>query len=211
VLAIAARTGIDPARVTVGVIATAIGRVTGSSRLTFKVMVNNRFRPGLAYVIAPIAQNSVLTIDLAGAAVDEVAARTRNGSLTGGMRAYYDPDDLREVTARLDAERGYRAAVTCRINDQRAMIMGSDSGAGAGEISRERISRALAETTLTWLGRRHNMHEQVNILIENRTGVVSLHMMWDRWCLSDKQVEAILRGVEEVAVEAAFDPAASGI
>jgi hypothetical protein len=40
---------------------------------------------------------------------------------------------------------------------------------------------------------------------------VSLHMLWDRWCLSDEQVEAILRGVEEVAVGAAFDPAAFGI
>jgi hypothetical protein len=73
------------------------------------------------------------------------------------------------------------------------------------------IIQALGETTLTWLGRRDNMHEQANILIENRPGVVSLHMLWDRWCLSDEQVEAILRGVEEVAVGAAFDPAAFGI
>ncbi len=52
------------------------------------------------------------------------------------------------------------------------------------------------------------MHEQANILVENRPDVVSLHMMWDRWSLTDGQVEALLRGVEEVAVEAAFDPAA---
>jgi hypothetical protein len=52
------------------------------------------------------------------------------------------------------------------------------------------------------------MHEQVNILIENKRDVVSLHMMWDRQCLTDSQVEALLRGVEEIAVEAAFDPAA---
>ncbi|HET7018265.1 MAG TPA: condensation domain-containing protein [Streptosporangiaceae bacterium] len=211
VLGIAARTGTDLSRATIAIIATAIGRVTGASRLTIKVMVNNRFRPGLADVIAPIAQNSVLTIDFAGATVDEVVTRTKNGTLTAGMRAYYDPDDLRELTARLDADRGYRAAVTCRINDQRAMIMRSDSETKTGEVSGEMISRALGETTLTWLGRRDNMHEQVNILIENRPGVVSLHMMWDRWCLSDGQVEAILRGVEEVAVEAAFDPAVSGI
>jgi hypothetical protein len=52
------------------------------------------------------------------------------------------------------------------------------------------------------------MHEQVNILIENKSDAVSLHIMWDRQCLLDEQVEALLRGVEEVAVEAAFDPAA---
>jgi hypothetical protein len=41
------------------------------------------------------------------------------------------------------------------------------------------------------------MHEQANILVENRPDVVSLHMMWDGWCLTNGQVEALLRGVEE--------------
>src|ERR1022692_4154296 len=56
-LAIARRTGTDASRVTLAVIATAIGRATGTAPLTVKVMVSNRFRPGLADVIAPIAQN----------------------------------------------------------------------------------------------------------------------------------------------------------
>jgi hypothetical protein len=77
--------------------------------LTIKVMVNNRFRPGPADVIAPIAQNSVVTIDVTDTTIDEVVAPARSASLTAGMRAYYDPDELGEVTARLDAERGYPA------------------------------------------------------------------------------------------------------
>lgn len=209
ILAIAKRTGTDVTRVTLAVIATAIGRATGVHPLTIKVMLNNRFRPGLGDVIAPIAENSVLTIDAAGASVDEVVARARGASLTAGMRAYYDPDDLREVMARLDAERGYPARVTCRINDQRSMITRADEKASLTEVTPERVRQRLAETSLTWLGPRENMHEQVNILVEPRPpGVVSLHMMWDRWSLTNEQVEALLRGVEEVAVEAAFDPAA---
>jgi hypothetical protein len=207
-LSIAKRTGTDASRVTLAVIATAIGRATGVNPLTVKVMVNNRFRPGLADVIAPIAQNSVVTIDVADTTVDEVVARARGASLTAGMRAYYDPDELREVSARLDAERGYPAVVTCRVNDQRAMIMRADEEAGLSEVTPELVAPRLAETSLTWLGPRDHMHEQANILVEPRSGVVSLHMMWDRWSLTDGQVEALLRGVEEVAVEAAFDPAA---
>jgi hypothetical protein len=207
-LAIAKRTGTDASRVTLALIATAIGRATGVQPLTVKVMVNNRFRPGLADVIAPIAQNSVVTIDVTDTTVDEVVARARGASLTAGMRAYYDPDDLREVMARLDAERGYPASVTCRVNDQRAMIMRTEEGASPGEVTPELLVHRLAETSLTWLGQRDNMHEQANILIENRPDVLSLHMLWDRWSLTNEQVEAILRGVEEVAVEAAFDPAA---
>jgi hypothetical protein len=207
-LAIARRTGADASRVTLAVIATAISRATGAAPLTIKVMVNNRFRPGLADVIAPIAQNSVVTIDAAGASIDEVVARTRGASLTAGMRAYYDPDELREVTARLDAERGYPARVTCRVNDQRAMVMRADEQAYPGEVTPDQVRQKLAETALTWLGPRDNMHEQANILVENRPDVVSLHMMWDLDGLTRGQVEALLRGVEEVAVEAAFDPAA---
>jgi hypothetical protein len=207
-LAIARRTGTDASRVTLAMIATAIGRATGAAPLTIKVMVNNRFRPGLADVIAPIAQNSVVTIDVTDTSVDQVVARSRSATLTAGMRAYYDPDDLAEVTARLDAERGYPARVTCRVNDQRAMIMRPDGQASAGEVTPEQIGQKLAETSLTWLGPREHMHEQVNILVENRSDVVSLHTMWDRGCLADGQVEALLRGVEEVAVEAAFDPSA---
>jgi hypothetical protein len=204
-LAISRRTGTDASRVTLAVIATAIGRATGMHRLTMKVMANNRFRPGMADVIAPIAQNSVVTIDVADASVDEVVARARAAALTAGMRAYYDPDDLRQVAARLDAERGYPASVTCRVNDQRAMIMRSDAEADL-ELTPEQVRRSLAETSLTWLGPRENMHEQVLILVENRPDVVSLHMMWDLSCLTNGQVEALLRSVEDVAVEAAFDP-----
>lgn len=207
-LAIASRTGTDASRVTLALIATAIARATGVRPLTIKVMVNNRFRPGLADVIAPIAQNSVVTIDVADTTVDEAVARARGASMTAGMRAYYDPDDLRAVMARLDAERGYPASVTCRVNDQRAMIMRAEEAAGHGEVTPGQVADKLPETSLTWLGQRDNMHEQANVLIENRPGVLSLHMMWDRWSLTDGQVEALLRGVEEVAVEAAFDPAA---
>ena len=204
-LAISRRTGTDASRVTLAVIATAIGRAAGIHPLTMKVMVNNRFRPGMADVIAPVAQNSVVTIDVADASVDQVVARARAAVLTAGMRAYYDPDDLKEVTARLDAERGYPASVTCRVNDQRAMIVRSEAEADL-ELTCEQVRRRLPETSLTWLGRRENMHEQVLILVENRPDVVSLHMMWDLSCLTDGQVEALLRSVEDVAVEAAFDP-----
>lgn len=207
-LAIARRTGIDAARVTLAIIATSIGRVTGINPLTTKVTVNNRFRPGLADVIAPISQISVVTIDLAGSSIDEVVARTRGASLTAGMRAYYDPDDLAEVITRLDAERGYPARVTCRVNDQRAMVMREQEAKDIGEVTEEQVRQRLPETALTWLGRKPNMYEQVNILVENRPDVVSLHMMWDLSCLTSGQVEAILRGVEEIAVEAAFDPSA---
>jgi hypothetical protein len=207
-LAISKRTGTDAAGVTLALIATAISRATGVHPLTIKVMVNNRFRPGLADVIAPISQSSVVTIDVADCSIDEVVARTRSAAMTAGMRAYYDPDELEEVTARLDAERGYPARVTCRVNDQRAMVRRADEEARLGKLTPDQLRQRLAQTALTWLGPRDHVYGQANILVENMPDVVSLHMMWDLECLTKGQVEALLRGVEEVAVEAAFDPTA---
>ena len=85
-LAIAGRTGTDSSRGTLAVIAIAIGRATRVPPLTIKVMVNNRFRPGLADVIASIAQNSVVTIDVTGTSVDEVVACRAAAPPPAGMR-----------------------------------------------------------------------------------------------------------------------------
>jgi hypothetical protein len=207
-LAIAERTGTDASRVMLAVVATAIGRATGVHPLTLQVMVNNRFRPGLADVIAVIAQNSVVTIDATDACVDEVVTQARSASLSAGMRAYYDPDDLNEVAEQLDAKRGYRARLGCRLNDQRPMIRRETGEAELGEITPEQISRRLNESSLEWIKPLDNLHTQANIIVENRPDVVSLHMQVDLWCMTSEQAEALVRGVEEVAVEAAFDPAA---
>ncbi len=208
-LAIAERTGTDASRVALAVIATAIGRATGTHALTLNVTVSNRFRPGLADVIAPLAQNSVVSIDVADASVDEIVVRARGTSLTAGMRAYYDPDDLRELTARLDSDRGHPARISCRVNDQRAMARRSGAGDGPGEVTADQIRGKLGQTALTWLRPlEFDLHDQAVILIQNQPDVISLHMLCDLWSISRAQVEALLRGVEEVAVEAAFDPAA---
>ncbi len=141
-LAIAERTGTDTSRVALAVIATAIGRATGTHALTLNVMVHNRFRPGLADVMAPLAQNSVVSIDVADTSVDEVVVRARGASLTAGMRAYYDPDDLSEVAARLDAGRGHPARISCRVNDQRAMARHPAGGDGPGGVTLTRSGRS---------------------------------------------------------------------
>jgi hypothetical protein len=211
-LAVARRTGTDVSRVTLAVIATAIGRVTGVHPLTVYVMVNNRFRPGLGGAIAPVAQNSVVTIDVAGTSIDEVVARTRGACLTAGMRAYYDPDDLAEAGARLDAERGYRARVSCRVNDQRAMLRrGGEETAAPGDVTPEQLRHRLAETSLAWYRPLRTLHDQVSIIIPNRPGILSLYLKCDLWCLTGEQAEALLRGIEEVAVAAALDPAAPAV
>ncbi|HEX8768987.1 MAG TPA: condensation domain-containing protein [Jatrophihabitans sp.] len=208
-LAIARRTGMDTSRVLFGVITTALGRAAGLSSLTAKVITSNRFRPGLADVIAPIAQNSLVTLDLAGATVDEVIGRGRRALLAGGMHAYYDPDQLTELMARLDAERGYQAQVSCRINDRRMTNRQlADELARTVEVSSEEIQAKLGETWFSWDGTLDHLHEQAFITVDDFGDSVTLQLIFDMGCFTEQQIEDFAYGVERVAIEAAFDPTA---
>ncbi|MEO7261311.1 MAG: condensation domain-containing protein [Jatrophihabitantaceae bacterium] len=209
VLAIAQRSGMDTSRVLFGIIATAVGRATGLSTLTAKVITSNRFRPGLAEVIAPLSQNSLVSVDLADATVDEVLARGRRALLAGGMHAYYDPDQLTELMARLDSERGYQAQLSCRINDRRMTTRrATDEEARAARVTPEQIQEKLAETWFSWDGTLDHLHEQAFITVEDYRDTVYLQLIFDMACLTEEQVENFAHGVEQVAVAAAFDPEA---
>jgi hypothetical protein len=206
VLAIAERTRTDTSRVLLAVIATAIGRATGVHPLTTKVVVSNRFRPGFAGAVATVSQDSVLTVELDGT-VDDVVARVRRASTVAWLHAYYDPDQLADLAARLDRERGHPARVTCRINDRRAVRPAAGLVRGA-RVTAARIRARAAETSLVWDGDLDSANEQVFLAVEDRPGTVFLQGIFDLTCFTEEQAERLLRGVEEVAVEAAFDPAA---
>lgn len=206
VLAIAERTRTDTARVFLAVIATAIGRATGVHPLTTKVVVSNRFRPGFAGTVATLSQDSVLTVELDGT-VDDVVARVRGASTAAWLQGYYDPDQLADLHTRLDRDRGHPARVTCRINDRRAARPSAGVVLGA-EVTEERLRAKAGETALVWGGELDAAVDQVFIAIEDRPGTVYLQGVFDLTCLTEEQAERVLRGVEEVAVAAAFDPGA---
>jgi Condensation domain len=208
VLAIAGRTGTDTSRVLLAIIATAVGRATGVSPLTAKVIVGNRFRPGFAEAIGPLSQNSVVTLDLADSTVDDVIGRARKASVAASKYAYYDPDQLEETIARLDVERGYPARVTCRINDRRVVTRRpAEAAARAVPPTMEQIQAKLGETFLVWDGPLDHLHEQAFITVEDFPETIYLQVIFDMACFTEETVERLLRGVEEVALEAAFDPA----
>jgi len=208
ILAIAGRTRTDTSRVLLAIVAIAIGRATGISRLTTRVYVNNRFRPGYAEIIAPLNQASVVTIDLADATVDEVVARTRRAMLPAGLYGYYDPEQREELSALLDAERGYPARVTCVISDGRLGTKpAAEALARSGQVTMEQIRRKLPETTMSWNGTLEAFADQARLTVDNHPDTIAFNLIFDMACFTEAQVEALLRGIEEVAVAAAFDPA----
>ncbi len=208
VLAIAQRSGGDVSRVMFGVLATALGRAMGHDRLRAKVILSNRYRPGFADAIAQLAQNAIVSVDLTNATVDEVMARCRKALLASGMHAYYDPDHLNELMARLDAERGYPAEVTLRMNDRRrATQRWMAEEARAARVTPADIVARLGETFFSWDGTLDTCADDAFVTIEDyRT--FHLQLIFDMAYFTEKQVEDFAYGVEQVAVEAAFNPAA---
>jgi hypothetical protein len=203
-LAIAERTGTDSSTVLHAIITTAIARATGVNPLTVRVTVGNRFRPGLRNAIAPLNQDSVLTLDVGEATIDEVIARARRVLVAAAKYGYYDPGQVEDMTARLRAERGRPPRITFKINDTRALAARSASA----PVTAEQIRSKLPETFLSWDGTLDRFHEEAWISVLDLPGTVCLQVIFDLGCVAREQAEAVLRGVEEVAVEAALYPQA---
>ncbi|MFD0200904.1 MULTISPECIES: condensation domain-containing protein [Saccharothrix] len=204
VVEIARRTRTDTGRVLLAVIATAIARATGVNPLTLHVAAGNRYRPGLADVIGSVVQNAVLTLDFDGT-VDDVIAQARQATTAALMNSYYDPDQLAELAARLDAERGYPARITCRINDRRFSTRArADAVAEAVPLTEDEIRARLPETHLKWHKFVYRWTDQLFVNIEDHPDTVYLQVVSDTEAFPAEQVEAMLYAVEEVAVEAAF-------
>jgi hypothetical protein len=209
VLAIAQRSGGDVSRVMFAVIATALGRALGLDRLMAKLILSNRYRPGFTEVIAPLALNGIISVDLTDATVDEVMARGRQALLASGMHSYYDPDHLTELMARLDAERGYPAEVTLRMNDRRMTTRRwREEEARAAQVTPADIESRLGETFFSWDGTLDSCHDQAFVTIEDYRNTFHLQLIFDMACFTEEQVENFVYGVERVAIEAAFDQAA---
>ncbi|GAA3463572.1 condensation domain-containing protein [Saccharothrix longispora] len=208
VLAIARRTRTDTSAVLLALIAIAIGAVTGADPVVANLVTGNRFRPGLADVIGSLSQNTVLTIGLDGT-VDEVVARTRRAATVAWLQAYYDPDQLDDLIARLDAERGRPARVAYRISDRRfSTRAATEAMAREARVTEEAVRARLPETFVKWDGHRYDVDEQLFVAVEDRAETVYLHLVYDSTAVTGERAEALLRSVEEVAVRAAFDPGA---
>jgi hypothetical protein len=172
--AIARHTGTDASRTRNHV--TAIGRAIGPHAV--KVMVNNRFRSGTD-VIADLA-NSVVTIDVSDTTIDGWSH-----GLAGPLTAACAPTTTRTISAS-DGAAGRRTRLSGDVPVGERPARDGPARRRQPDLAGdpEHISARLEETSLTWLGPRENVHEQANILIEGRAGVVSLYLIQDLWSLT---------------------------
>lgn len=205
--AISARTGADSPTILLAAFAVALCRVTGNNPVVTQVVVSNRFRPGLADTVSPVNQTGLCVIDLAGITFAESVARAWRAAMGAYKHAYYDPLRQQEMIAAVERERGEEIDIACFVNDRR--FAGPREPAGPGPLpSAKELRAAVARSTLTWGYQQDRPSERLFFHINDVPGTASLEICADTRYVPPADMEAVLRGLEAVAVAAALDPAA---
>jgi hypothetical protein len=201
---ITAQTGVPSAPVLLAVHAIALARVTGRHPVVVRPMVNNRFRPGLDRVVCMLAQYGLARLDVAGVTFAEAFDRARRSALTTYKHAYYDPAQLDDLIARVGAERpglqlpGY-------VNDRRD----DTAVAGVPVASAAEIAALAGRGEFRWTTRQDVPFEPLIVHIDELAEATQAIVFCDTHVIGPGDAEALLRGLEAVAVEAALDPHAT--
>jgi hypothetical protein len=204
---IAARTKVSTSQVLLAAFAVTLARLTGSNPVVTLVLVNNRFRPGFADTVSPVSAPCLCVIDVADITFDEAVSRAWHSAMTAYKHAYYEPDLMWDVIARVGKERGGEITLGYFFNDLRVRHREEPGGPADSASSPEDMQAARARSTLEWGSEKDGPCDRVFLYINDVPGTISCEAWVDTRYVSAADLEAALRGLEELTVEAAMNPA----
>ncbi|MBM9508901.1 condensation domain-containing protein [Actinacidiphila acididurans] len=199
---IAARTGAELATVRLALFAVALHRTTGIGSVAVRPVVNNRFRPALADVVCMVAQSGVCLLDVEGADVDQAVERAMRSTLSAYKHAYFHPERLADLVARVSRERGTDVTVGCFFNDRSLPV--PDAPLPAPDELARTLRTALADTEFRWTLRQDTPTERLFVTIDDTPDGPRYEFRVDTHFISPAGTEALARAMETVAVEAAL-------
>lgn len=203
--AVAQRTGVASSPVLLALFAIALARITGINPVVTRPLVGNRFRPGLADVVCMLALPGICVLDVADVTVDEAAVRAQRAIMSAYKYGYYDPRRLAELIAGISRERGPDFDVSCLFNDRRDERGGQPTTA---PVSAKELHEARTQSTFRWTEKTDRPSERMFLNIEDEPEGLLLIVSADTHYFPPAHFEALARGIEAVAIEAALDPAA---
>ncbi len=202
--ALAARTRVQTGYVLLAAHAIALGRVTGSPVSVAQVLVNNRFRPGLADSVSQLTQVGLCVIEVADTTFDDVAARSYRAAMGAYKNGYYSTVEHQDLIARVGRERGEEMDIWCFVNDRRGP--GAEPGADAPPGPAE-VRAALAGSTYGWGPRQDQYDGTVYLHVDDADDAVAAEIWADTRRLAPADIERYGRALEAVLVEAACQEA----
>jgi hypothetical protein len=202
--AVAARNSVHTTPVLLAAFAVAFSEVTRIHPAVTQLVVNNRFRPGLALAVAPISEACLGVIEVEDSTFDQVVGRAWQASTRAGKHSYYDPHQMDEMLARVSRERGEDIDIDCYFNDRRrAHLTTPQQGRPP---TADELAAAKARGAVRWDGPMELYDHTLFFHINDVPDTFDLLMCADTHRLSPAEMEAMMRRIEDVLVNAALDP-----
>jgi hypothetical protein len=205
---LAARLGVSTSSVLLAAYAAALSPLTGSQSVAVALVVNNRFRPGLADSVSTLAQSFPCLIEVGDARFEEVVVRTWRSSLVAYKHAYYDLAGKDEVSKRVAAERGAEPALGVFFNDLRMRsreLADSVSEEVAAPGQPPSLRAELSRSTLTWGERNDVPADEMFLYINDTPGTLCYELWTDSHFVSPADMAALMRRIETVLVGPVLD------
>jgi hypothetical protein len=162
-------------------------------------MANNRFQPEYDTAISKLNQIGLCRVDLTGRPdVAELLRRTRQASLDAYRHAYYDPIALARAFAEHGYDHGTALGPFCYLNDIR---LPHPVPAGAVEPDAATLRAA---GSFRWVEDLERFAWRCRIQVVDAPGAVELVVTADTVHLPADRAERLLRGIEELLVDAAL-------
>jgi hypothetical protein len=203
VRAVAARERIDDSPVLLASFAVGLARFTGVNPVMAMLMVGNRFRPGLADSVSALIQLSPYMIDVAGTTMGDAVSRAAASAINAYKNAYYDPYEQDEVIERVERERGEELDLSCFYNDRRQQ---ERSHLGEQIPTAEQIRGALAESHISFEPEISMPRRKIYFNVDDPPGAIEFVMSVDTRYFDRADMAAIVRNIEDAAVQAALEP-----
>ena len=201
---LAARLGVTTSAVLLAAYATALSPLTASPSVAVALVVNNRFRPGLADSVSTLAQSFPCLIEVGDARFEEVCVRTWRAALVAYKHAYYDLSGKDEVSKRIAAARGAEPALGVFFNDLRMRsreLADSTSGEAAAPGQPPSLRAELSRSTLTWGERNDVPADPMFLYINDTPGTLCYELWTDSHFVSPPDMAALVRRIETVLVD----------
>lgn len=200
--AIAERTGrLDTSPVLMAAVSVALAHVTGMNPTVLKVVVNNRFRPGLGMTASPVAQSGLCAIDAGGVTFDGTVDRAWRSLMSAYLNAYYDPERMTAAIDELGRERGAPIDLDCFFNDRRDQSSREHAG---GPPTPAELAAA-ERMTLTWGPHSDAPFPRFYVHVLDVPDAIELLVYADTRYLPPGELTTFLSRFEQILVDSAFD------
>ncbi|MFF4341410.1 hypothetical protein ACFY00_15930 [Kitasatospora sp. NPDC001540] len=197
---VAARTDGDPRTALLGLYALALRRIGAAEPVVLRPVVNNRFRSVIGETVCMAAQAGIAVLDVGDGSVPAAVAAARGATLAAYKHAYFHPERLKELIARIAAERGEEVDVQCFFNDR--STLGAATARPAA--TPEELLAARARSTFRWVRRTDLAGRILQSQFEDAPEGLLMEVLTDTHHVSPADAETLARTVEELAVEAAL-------